>query len=172
MHILQPRSQIDYMLRETRSQLVSLSTLADTKANILLSISSVLATLAVTKFSDPHWAAPVTVLIVFLLGAIIFSLLAVIPSMNLFDAKKVSTADPAFNTLFFGEFSRVPYAEYLEHMEKVMNDPDKVYEAVVREIYSAGTYLQKTKYNYIKYGYILFFLGMITSALIVLVLHR
>jgi hypothetical protein len=169
MHILQPRSQIDYMLRETRSQLVSFSQLADTKANILLSVSSVIATLSITKFTDPHWALPVAVLVVFLLGAIFFSLLAVIPSMNLFQAKKVSTSDPQFNTLFFGDYTRVSYPDYLEHMETVMNDPDRVYEALVREIYSAGSYLQKTKYNYIKYGYILFFVGALGSALIFLI---
>ena len=37
MNIEQPRSQIDYMLRETRNQLVNFSQMADIKANILLS---------------------------------------------------------------------------------------------------------------------------------------
>lgn len=166
MNIRKPSAHIDYMLYETRTQLVLFSQMADTKANILLSIASVLVTIAMSKLTDPAWAVPVIVLVFFLLGAIFFALLAVIPSMNLLRPKKLNTRDPNFNTLFFGHFSRVPYPEYLAHMEEVMNDPGRVYEAQVREIHSAGVYLQKTKYNYIKYGYILFFTGIISSATI------
>lgn len=164
MNIRKPGAHIDYMLYETRTQLVLFSQMADSKANILLSISSVLVTIALGKLTDPAWTLPVMVLEFFLLGAIFFALLAVIPSMNLLRPKKLSTRDPNFNTLFFGDYSRVPYPEYLEHMEDVMSDPGRVYEAQVREIHSAGVYLQKTKYNYIKYGYILFFIGIISSA--------
>lgn len=163
MNIREPSAHIDYMLYETRTQLVMFSQMADSKANILLSISSVLVTLALAKLTEPAWTLPIIVLVVFLLGAIFFALLAVIPSMNLLRSKKLDTRDPNFNTLFFGDYSRVPYREYLEHMEEVMNDPGRVYEAQVREIHSAGVYLQKTKYNYIKYGYILFFVGILFS---------
>jgi hypothetical protein len=42
MHIHGPRSQLNHILRETRLHLISFSQMADTKPNILLSISSVL----------------------------------------------------------------------------------------------------------------------------------
>lgn len=166
MHIEQPRSQIDYMLRETRNQLVSFSQMADIKANILLSISSVLATVAIAKLTDPAWTLPIVVLVISLLGSIFLALLAVIPSMRLLRRGKLNTKDPNFNTLFFGDYALVSYEDYLEHMEEVMNDPDRLYEIQVREIYSAGKYLQNTKFNYIKYGYILFFIGLLSSILI------
>jgi hypothetical protein len=154
------------MLRETRSQLVSFSQMADTKANILLSVSSVLTTISVAKLTDPTWTLPVAVLVIFLLGAIFCALLAVIPSMNLLRPRKKSTKDSDFHSLFFGDYALVSYDEYLEHMEEVMNDPGLVYEVQVREIHSAGKYLQNTKFNYIKYGYILFFVGIISSLIL------
>ena len=166
MQIHQPRSQLDYMLRETRNQLVKLSQMADVKANILLSISSVLVTIAIAKLTDPTWKLPIIALVGFLLAAIFFALLTVIPSMPLLRQIKKSTKDPNFNTLFFGDYALVPYEEYLEHMEEVMNDPNRVYEIQVREIYLAGRYLQHTKYNYIKYGYILFFIGALSSVVL------
>jgi len=168
MQIQQPRSQIDYMLRETRNQLVKLSQMADMKANILLSVSSVLVTIAITKLTDPMWVRPIVTLVLFLLAAIFYALLAVIPSMRLSRRVKKSTKDPDFNTLFFGDYALVPYEEYLEHMEEVMNDSNRVYEVQVREIYWAGKYLQSTKYNYIKYGYILFFIGALSSVILYL----
>lgn len=166
MHIEQPRSQIDYMLRETRNQLVSFSQMADIKANILLSISSVLTTLSITKLTDPSWTLPIAVLVICLLGSIFLALLAVIPSMRLLRRGKLNTKDPNFNTLFFGDYALVSYEEYLAHMEEVMNDPNKLYEVQVKEIYSAGKYLQNTKFNYIKYGYVLFFIGLLSSVII------
>ncbi len=166
MHIEQPRSQIDYMLRETRNQLVSFSQMADIKANILLSISSVLTTLSIAKLTDPSWTLPIVVLVICLLGSIFLALLAVIPSMRLLRRGKLNTKDPNFNTLFFGDYALISYEEYLAHMEEVMNDPDRLYEVQVREIYSAGKYLQNTKFNYIKYGYILFFIGLLSSVII------
>ncbi len=166
MHIQEPRSQIDYMLRETRNQLVNFSQMADIKANILLSISSVLTTITIAKLTDPTWSLPAVILVVFMLCAIFYALLAVIPSMRLLRHPKRSTNDPDFNSLFFGDYARVSYEEYLSHMEEVMNDVDRVYEVQVREIYSAGRYLQNTKFNYIKYGYILFFMGVLSSVII------
>ncbi len=166
MHIQHPRSQIDYMLRETRSQLVNFSQMADIKANILLSISSVLTTVSIAKLTDPTWTLPIIVLVVFLLSAIVCALLAVIPSMRLLRPAQKKTTDSNFNTLFFGDYALVSYDEYLLHMEEVMNDSDRLYEVQVREIYSAGKYLQNTKFNYIKYGYLLFFIGLISSVII------
>ena len=151
------------MLRETRSQLVNLSQMADVKAQILLSISSVLTTISIAKLTDPSWTLPIVILVLFMVGSIVCALLAVIPSMRLLRSKEKKTDDPDFNTLFFGDFALVSYKEYLQHMENVMNDPNLLYEVQVQEIYSAGKYLQKTKYNYIKYGYILFFIGLISS---------
>jgi len=171
MHIQNPRTEIDDLLHQTRNQLVMYSQMADTKANILLSISSVLATISITRISDPLLRLPIVALIIFMVGAIFFSLLAVIPNINLHYTKK-KTADPDFNALFFGDYAFVPYKEYLALMEKILNDSDLVYEEQVREIYFAGKYLQSTKYNYIIYGYILFFVGVISSVVIYLVQAR
>jgi Pycsar effector protein len=169
MHIQHPRQELDYLLYETRSQLVSFSQMADTKANILLSISSVLVTISIAKFTDPHFTIPIVILTIFMLGAIFFSLLAVIPSMNIRHVKRKRATDPNFNPLFFGDYAFISYEEYAALMEKILNDSDRVYEEQVREIYFAGKYLQSTKYTYIKYGYVLFFIGVISSVVVYLV---
>ena len=166
MQIKKPRSQVDYMLRDTRSELVALSQMADIKANILLSISSVLITIALTQLTKPSMRLPIIILIMFLLFSIVAALLAVTPSMSLSRKQKISTIDSNFNTLFFGHYTSVPYDEYLEHMENVMNDHNRTYEVQVREISFSGQYLKKTKFNYIKYGYFFFLVGVISSVVL------
>ena len=167
MKIQEPRPQLDYLLQETRRQLIDFSNMADTKANILLSVSSVLITLSLSRINDPAFKIAVLVLTVFMFITITLALLTVIPSINLSTRKRTPQEDD-FNLLFFGNYSHMSYDEYMEHMEKVLNDPNEAYEIQVHEIYYAGIYLNRTKYNYVKYGYIFFFIGLISSITIYL----
>lgn len=166
MHIQEPRQQLDHMLRETRIHLISFSQMADTKANILLSISSVLLSISLTRISDPRFAVSITVLVVFLLITIFLALMTVIPKLGSLRHKKLSIHDPDYSPLFFGDYVDIPYDEYAKDMEEIMNDPDRTYEVMVKEIYFAGVYLVKRKYKYVQYGYIFFFAGLIVSTLI------
>ncbi|HEX2696175.1 MAG TPA: Pycsar system effector family protein [Anaerolineales bacterium] len=169
MKIKEPRPQLDYLLSETRRQLIDFSNMADTKANILLSISSVLITIALTRVNDPSWRLAVVVLAFFMSITITLALLTVTPSLDISPRTKRSLKDPGVNPLFFGNYSHIPYQEYERHMEKILNDPNASYEVQVHEIYHVGVYLKHTKYNFVKYGYIVFFIGVISSILIYLV---
>jgi len=166
MHITEPRQQLDHMLRQTRMNLVNFSQMADTKAHILLSISSVLLSISLTQFHDPQFTLSVTALDIFLLVTIYFALLTVIGKVKIFNRKKHSVHDPNYSPLFFGNYGDVPYADYMKNFEEVMNDPDKTYEIMVKDIYFAGKYLLQTKYKYIRLAYIYFFAGLIISVIL------
>jgi hypothetical protein len=166
MHIQEPRAQLDHMFRQTRMNLVVYSQMADTKANILLSISSVLLSISLTKVADLRFTASIIVLVGFLLMTIFLALMTVIPRVQGFRHKKHSVHDPNYSPLFFGDYVDIPYNEYAEDLEDIMNDSDRSYEAMVKEIYYAGVYLVKNKYKYIRAGYMFFFMGLIISTLI------
>jgi len=166
MRINNPRPQVNDMLKETRVNLVRFSQMADTKANILLSIALVLLTISINKVTDPAFTLSMIVLIIFLIATILLSLLAVAPNFNIPKREKRSVTDADYSPLFFGDYVDIPYDEYTSHLEEVMNNPNRTYEAKIREIYNAGVYLHKTKYKYLTYGYILFLIGMIASTLI------
>ncbi len=168
MKIKEPRPQLDYLLQETRRQLIDFSNMADTKANILLSVSSVLITIALTRVNDPSWRLAVVVLSIFMLITITLALLTVTPSIDISPRKKRPLNDPEFNPLFFGNYSHMSYEEYLRHMEEILNNPNTSYEVQLHEIYHVGVYLKHTKYNFVKYGYIFFFIGTISSIIIYL----
>ena len=166
MQIHEPRQQLDHMLRETRLHLVSFSQMADTKANILLSISSVLLSISLTKVSDTRFTGALMVLVGFMLVTIFLALMTVIPRLQGFRHKKHSVNDPTYSPLYFGDYADVPYDEYVQHFEEIMNDSNRTYETMVREIYYSGVYLVKNKYKYIRLGYMFFFTGLIVSTLI------
>ena len=171
MHIHEPRQQLDHMLRETRIHLISFSQMADTKANILLSISAVLLSISFTQIADPRFTASITVLVAFLLITIFLALMTVIPKLQGFRRRKFTVRDPNYSPLFFGNYVDIPYDEYVRDLEEIMNDPDRTYEVMVREIYFAGVYLLKSKYRYIRLGYMFFFAGLILSTAIFFVLN-
>ena len=163
MQIKEPRNQLDHMIRQTRNNLVSFSQMADTKAHILLSLSSVLLSLSITQLHDERFTLSVTGLDIFLLITIYFALLAVIGKVKVFNRKKHSIHDPDYSPLFFGNYGDVPYADYIKNFEEIMNDSDQTYEIMVKDIYFAGKYLIQTKYKYIRLAYIFFFIGLIIS---------
>jgi len=171
MHIKQPSAQIDHMLRQTRMNLVAFSQMADTKANIILSLASVLLSLSLTRITDTRFTLSIAGLDVFLLVTIFFALLTVIGKIKVFDRKKHSVDDPDYSPLFFGNYGDIPYEEYARDFEKTMNDPDATYEIMVKDIYYAGTYLLQTKYKYIRIAYLYFFTGLIVSTLIYFIQH-
>ncbi len=168
MH-LEPRLQLDHMLLQTRRQLIDFSIMADTKANILLTISSVITTLVLTRVSDPKLMSAGIVLLCFLLPTVFMALLTLIPNIRTFRRQKRSVTDPDFNPLFFGDYANVRHADYMAHMEEVLSDPHRTYEIQLNELYFAGRYLQYTKYNYVKLGYIFFFIGLISSTIVYIV---
>ena len=171
MHINQPSAQLDHMLRQTRMNLVAFSQMADTKAQIILSLASVLLSLSLTRITDVRFTLSLAGLDLFLLVTIFFALLTVLGKIQVFNRKKHSVHDPGYSPLFFGNYGDIPYEEYARDFEVIMNDPDATYEIMVKDIYYAGTYLLQVKYKYIRIAYLYFFTGLIVSTLIYFIQH-
>ena len=166
MHITDPRTQLDHMIRQTRHNLVSFSQMADTKAHILLSLSSVLLSLSLTQFNDPRFTLSIVGLDFFLLVTVYFALLTVIGKVSVLNRRKHTVNDPDYSPLFFGNYGDVPYAEYASHFAEIMNDSDATYEVMVKDIYYSGVYLLTTKYKYMRLSYMFFFSGLIVAVFI------
>ena len=137
--------------------------MADTKAQVLLSISSVLLSLSLAKVSDRKFTLALTAFMVFLLITILLALLTVIGKVKIFNRKRHSILDPDYSPLFFGNYGDVPYTDYAKNFEEIMNDPNATYEIMVKDIYYAGLYLLNTKYKYIRLAYLYFFAGLIVT---------
>jgi Family of unknown function (DUF5706) len=164
MDIHEPRQQLDHMLRQTRHNLVAFSQMADTKAQILLSLASVLLSLSLTQIHEPRLTLSITGLDFFLLITIYLALMTVVGKVSVFNRRKHSVNDHDYSPLFFGNYGDVPYDEYARHFAEIMNDSDATYEIMVKDIYYAGTYLLRTKYKYMRLAYLFFLAGLIVSS--------
>lgn len=170
MEVSKPGSHVDHLLRQTRTHHMELSSMADLKANMLLTMASVVITLSVPHLIKPHLKWAVLVLIASCLVTIILAAFATMPKLPIL-LKSGSPPDitsPKFNLLFFGDFTRLSYEQFEAAMEDIMNDPSRTYQAQVRELYTLGLFLAKKKFRFVKLAYIAFIGGLFASGLVVL----
>jgi hypothetical protein len=151
-----------------------LSSMADMKANMLLTMASIVVTLAAPQVMKAGSQLPLVVLIGFSLLTILLAAYAVMPKLPLtgssIDASQVQ--NPQFNLLFFGDFTRLSYAQFETEMVRVMNDPSQVYQAQLREIYTLGVFLAEKKYRYLRLAYTTFIVGLFASFFTLLLTGR
>lgn len=167
MKIPQPGAHFDQLLRQTRWHHVQLSTTADMKANMMLTVPALLITLTTRYVTEEpfRWAA--LTLIGFCLITIGLAAYAAMPKLKLrlkpASGNPVNIASPTFNLLFFADFIRLSYPEYEEAMEEVLSDPSRTYEAQVRELYGLGVYLAQHKFRFVRLAYLSFIMGFFAS---------
>ena len=168
MEIKQPGTHIDHMVRQTRMHHVQLSSMADMKANILLTMASVVFTLSVRYITDPQLKWATIVLILFCLLTIILASYSVMPKTRLFSksGEQSKAKKSNFNLLFFGDFVSMEYDEFEEAMVEVMNDPARTYQVQLQEIYTLGVYMAGQKYRFLRLAYTAFIVGTISSVLV------
>ena len=170
MKITATGNEVNYLLQQTRAHHAQLSSMADLKANMLLTMASIVVTLAAPQAMKAGSQLPLLVLIGFSLLTILLAAYAVMPKVPFRPGANhppVNLQDPRFNLLFFGDFTSLTYAQFETEMERVMNDPSLTYEAQVREIYTLGCYLAHKKYRYLRLAYTTFIVGLFTSVTLV-----
>ena len=165
MKVIQPGSHLDHMLRQTRVHHVQLSSMADIKANMLLTLAAIVVTVVAPHAMQSTFRWPALVFIVFCLATVVLAVYAVMPKVPLrITRRDTDPRSPAFNLLFFGDFTQMSYDEFEGAMEKVLNDPSEAYQVQVREIYTLGMFLARKKYRVLKMAYLTFLAGLLTSA--------
>ncbi len=174
-----PERHIDQMLNGTRWHHVQLSTMADSKANMLLTMSAVVITLSVPHISQSDFQLPFLILTIFSLITVMLAAYSVMPKFSFSRKKKLPVPNinsPHFNILFFGDFVRLNYKQYESAMNDILNDPSKVYEVQVREIYVLGRFLAREKYRFLRLAYVSFIAGLVISFLVMVdwiaIVHR
>lgn len=155
------RSSGDHLMRVVQQHHVQLSTMADTKANIIITVSSIVLTLVLGRLQDPELRAGLLVLGGFTLVALLLAILAVVPKFR--GVKKhEGPLPPWFNVLFFGHFTSLDRERFLRELAGAMA-PGKAYETVANDVYGIGLYLARHKYPYLRLSYLFFLTGFVLA---------
>ena len=161
---------IQTMLRLTSQNHLKLSDMADSKANILISVNaiiiSVILSVLLRKLSeDTYLIIPTIIFLLVSVTTIVISILATRPkiiSEGNFTMDEVKSRKT--NLLFFGNFYKATYEQYDLAMRELMMDTDYLYGTLVKDIFFLGIVLGR-KYKLLRLAYNIFMVGIIISVL-------
>lgn len=157
------------MFRVTLGNHTQLSQIADTKANILLSVNAIIISVAlstiVPRLDSPknvHLIIPTFILIIFSVATIIMAIASTRPKVTSGSFTRKDIEDRKINLLFFGNFHQVPLEEYMWAMKEMMKDKTYLYDSMIKDLYYLGIVLNR-KYRLLRTTYTIFSVGIIVS---------
>lgn len=160
---------IQTMFRTTSNNHFELSSLADGKGNIMISVNSIILSISLTILLPrlafyPEYVIPAVIFIAACLGSIIFGILATRPTVNKGRFTEDDIRNKKTNLLFFGNFHRMKLDEYQWAMNEMLKDHEYLYNSMIKDIYFLGTVLAK-KYRLLRISYTIFMWGLIIAVI-------
>ncbi len=157
------------MLRLTSTNHIRLSEMADSKANILISVNAIIISVILGVLlrklqTDPYLTIPTIIFLSFSVATIVVAILATRPSVNAGTFNNMDIINKKTNLLFFGNFHSMQWHEYENAMRTMMADSDYLYSSIIQDIYHLGVVLGR-KYKLIRWAYNIFMVGIIVSVL-------
>jgi len=155
------------MFRIMSDNHVSLSQMADSKANIMISVNTIVLSILVSVLLGklqfyPEFIIPTIMLTLVCLTAIVFAILATRPNITRGTFSKEDVQQKNVNLLFFGNFYKMDLPDYDWGMNEMMNDKEYLYSSMIKDIYFLGKVLAK-KYRYLRLSYTIFMFGLVIA---------
>lgn len=166
-----PERGIQTLFRVTMRNHLKLSDIADTKANILLSVNAIIISLVLANLipkldnpSNDYLIYPTVIFIIFSVISMILSILATRPNVTRGEFTKEDVKEQKVNLLFFGNFHKMKLPEYEWAIQELIKDQVYVYKSLTKDLYFLGKVLDK-KYRILRLTYTIFMIGMVLSVI-------
>jgi len=164
-----PERGIETMFRLTSKNHIDISGMADSKANIMISINSIIISVLLGSLmqkldSNPHLIPPTIILLIVTLFSIVYSILSLRPNITSGKFSKEDIANQKTNLLFFGNFHKMTREDYHWGMNRLMENSSFLYSNLIDDIFFLGVVLAK-KYKYLRAAYNIFMYGIIVAVI-------
>lgn len=148
-----PRLLASNALRANLSKHMDLNKMADAKASMILTASSLIITITLTQYEQLHLS---TVLLLAGCGllAVVMSILAIIPPWH---------ATGRTNLFYFRSFAELSEEEFCQQFQETILDKQKLYDAYMREIYYLGKFRLTRKYALVRNGLWILLFGLLSA---------
>lgn len=164
-----PERGVDTMFRVTLRNHITLSDIADTKANILLSVNAIIVSLVLSNLlpkldnpSNTYLVYPTVIFVLFTVITMILSVLATRPNVTGGKFTKEDVENKKVNLLFFGNFHKMKLNEFEWAIEQLTKDKDYLYGSMTKDLYFLGKVLDR-KYKILRVTYTFFIIGIVLS---------
>lgn len=163
---------VETLYRTSFQMQMGLTSLADGKASIMISVNSLALTVVVAAgglviVSEPLLLLPISVFLLSSLSAMLFGVLATRPQLPKRDVTAKEFMDGDANILFFNNFPVVTEDEFVETMDNMIVDRDGVYQQMARTTHGVGLSLVR-KFRLLRISFTIFTYGLALSILLFL----
>ena len=160
---------VETLFRIVGNNQMQLSQMGDGKANILISINSIILSVIITFVVrrldvSRHLMISTLLILIVSVTTIVLSILSTRPKITqgIFTPQQIKSR--AANLLFFGNFYRMPLGEYKSAIKEMMLDKEYLYEGLIMDIYYVGKVLAR-KYRFTTWAYNVFMFGLVISVI-------
>tara|TARA_R110002167_G_scaffold233264_3_gene438502 strand:+ start:2467 stop:3669 length:1203 start_codon:yes stop_codon:yes gene_type:complete len=166
-----PDRGIQTLFRVTLKNHLTLSDIADTKANILLSVNAIIISVVLSNLipkldnpSNSYLIYPTVIFIVFSVISMILAVVATRPNVTSGKFTKEDVKNKDVNLLFFGNFHKMKLPDYEWAIQELVKDKEYIYNSLTKDLYFLGLVLNR-KYNILRWTYTIFMIGIIASVI-------
>ncbi|MEM1258273.1 MAG: Pycsar system effector family protein [Bacteroidota bacterium] len=166
-----PDRGIQTLFRVTLKNHLTLSDIADTKSNILLSVNAIIISVALSNLIpklDNHTNAyliyPTVIFITFSVISMVLAVLATRPNVTSGKFTKQDVEQKKVNLLFFGNFHKMSLNDYEWAIQELVKDKEYIYSSLTKDLYFLGLVLNK-KYKILRLTYTIFIIGIVISVI-------
>ncbi|WP_432411034.1 Pycsar system effector family protein [Rasiella sp. SM2506] len=164
---LSPERGIQTFYRTALRNHIKLSDIADTKANILLSVNAIIISLVLSNLlskldSNPYLVIPSAIFVVSSTITMVLAVIATRPNVTRGEFTKEDVKNKSVNLTFFGNFHRMELSQFQWAIDELIKDRDYVYSSLTKDLYFLGKVLDR-KYRILRWTYTIFVIGIIIS---------
>lgn len=164
-----PERAIQSFYRTALRNHMKLSDIADTKANILLSVNAIIISLVLANLiskldTNPYLTYPTALFTLVGVVCMIMSIIATRPNITTGKFTKEDVANKNVNLTFFGNFHKMELNEFEWAVDELIKDKNYVYNCMTKDLYFLGKVLDR-KYRILRATYTVFMVGIIVSVI-------
>ena len=174
---------IDTMYRTAFRNHINLSRIADGKANMMISINTIILSIVITVsgaslsffeevfFENPEFLIPIISLLLSSLTAVVFAVFSARPNVTEYRIKKDKLVkSKEASLLYFGNFLKLEKSEFIEYMQEVKLDQNALYDDLAKDLYDLGAVMHR-KYLLLTISYNTFVGGLALAVISFLIVY-
>jgi hypothetical protein len=163
------RTSVDNILRLNYNYQLRLTLMADTKANIMITVSSIVFSITIANITTELLFYPLLALGISSVISLVFAIIVIMPKIDFPKTKtgEIDKTSPFYNPLFFGHFAHISILEYKQEYAKRLQTDAQIINALTGDLYGIGRVIAVNKFKYLRYSYTTFLIGLTLAITII-----
>ncbi|OAD89972.1 phosphohydrolase [Aequorivita soesokkakensis] len=162
-----PERGIQTFYRTALRNHMKLSDIADTKANIMLSVNAIIISLVLSNLiskldNNNYLIIPTALFVLFSAITMVLAVIATRPNVTRGEFTKEDVEKQNVNLTFFGNFHKMELDQFEWAIDELLKDRNYVYKSLTKDLYFLGKVLDR-KYRILRLTYTIFVAGTIIS---------